>query len=81
MSREFPASVRYMARSSATDAEDRLRHWAEVNAMRDEVVREAVAAGVSIREIQQITGITRTNIMRILAHGPRRPRLRLISSD
>jgi hypothetical protein len=49
--------------------------------MRDEVVREAVAAGVSIREIQQITGITRTNIMRILAHGPRRPRLRLVSGD
>jgi hypothetical protein len=69
-----------MAPSPATAAEDKLRRWAEANAQRDEVVREAAAAGVSIHQIQQITGIARTTIMGILARRPKRPLLRLVSS-
>ena len=69
-----------MAPSPATAAEDKLRRWAEVNAQRDEVVREAAAAGVSIHQIQQITGIARSTIMGILTRRPKRPLLRLVSS-
>ncbi len=67
-----------MARSRAAAAEDELRRWAEQNARRDEVVREAFAAGVRLYQIQEITGLTRSSIMRILARGPKRPALRLV---
>jgi transposase len=72
-----------MPPSSVTAAEDKLRRWAEASARRDEVVREAAAAGVSIRQIQQITGISRATIMHILARAPRpkRPLLRLVTGD
>ena len=74
-------SVRCMAPSPLSDAEDKLRRWAEANARRDEVVCEAAAAGVSVHQIQEITGIARSTIMGILARRPKRPRLRVISSD
>jgi hypothetical protein len=77
----IPASVRCMASSPVAAAEEKLRHWAEANAMRDEIVREAAAAGVTIHQIHQITGITRTTIMGILARRPKRPLLRLVSAD
>ncbi|HEY1343715.1 MAG TPA: hypothetical protein VGF54_01860 [Streptosporangiaceae bacterium] len=64
-----------------SDAEDKLRRWAEANARRDEIVCEAAAAGVSVHRIQEITGIARGTIMGILARRPKRPRLRVISSD
>jgi len=70
-----------MASSPAAEAEDKLRRWAEINARRDEVVREAAAAGVSIHQIQEITGISRATIIGILARRPKRPLLRLVSSD
>jgi hypothetical protein len=70
-----------MALSPAAAAEDKLRRWAEANARRDEIVREAAEAGVSIHQIQQITGIARATIIAILARRPRRPLLRLVSSD
>ena len=70
-----------MAPSPLTAAEEKLRRWAEANAMRDEAVREAAAAGVSIHQIQQITGIARSTILGILARRPKRPRLRVVSSD
>jgi len=70
-----------MASSPVADAEDKLRRWAEANARRDEVVREAAAAGVSIYQIQQITGIARATIIGILARRPKRPLLRLVPSD
>ena len=70
-----------MASSPAAEAEDRLRRWAEANARRDEIVREAAAAGVSIHQIQEITGISRATIIGILARRPKRPLLRLVSSD
>ena len=76
-----PASVRCMAPSPTGEAEDELRRWAETNARRDEVVREAAAAGVSIHQIQEITGISRATIIGILARRPKRPLLRLVSSD
>jgi hypothetical protein len=41
--------------------------WAENNARRDELVRDAVAAGVAWREIQEITGLARSTISRIVA--------------
>jgi dihydropteroate synthase len=67
-----------MARSPAAVAEDELRRWAEENARRDKVVREAFAAGVRLHQIQEITGLTRPAIMRILARGPKRPVLRVV---
>ena len=70
-----------MAPLPVTDAENKLRRWAEANARRDEVVREAAAAGVSIHQIQQITGIGRTTIIGILARRPKRPLLRLVTTD
>jgi hypothetical protein len=69
-----------MAASPVSDAEDKLRRWAEANARRDEIVCEAAAAGVSVHRIQEITGIARGTIMGILARRPKRPRLRVISS-
>jgi hypothetical protein len=74
-------SVRCMAPSPMSDAEDKLRRWAEAQARRDEIVCEAAAAGVSIHQIQQITGIARSTILGILARRPKKPLLRLISSD
>jgi transposase len=70
-----------MAPSSAAEAEDKLRRWAEANARRDEIVREAAAAGVSIHQIQQITGISRATVIGILARRPKRPLLRLVTTD
>jgi hypothetical protein len=74
-------SVRCMAPSPVSDAEDKLRRWAEAQARRDEIVCEAAAAGVSIHRIQQITGIARSTILGILARQPKKPLLRLVSSD
>ena len=70
-----------MAPSPLSDAEAKLRRWAEAQARRDEIVCEAAAAGVSIHRIQQITGIARSTILGILARQPKRPRLRVVSSD
>ena len=70
-----------MAPSPMSDAEDKLRRWAEAQARRDEIVCEAAAAGVSIHQIQQITGIARTTIIGILARRPKRPLLRVVRSD
>ena len=70
-----------MAPSPLSDAEDKLRRWAEAQARRDEIVCEAATAGVSIHQIQQITGIARSTILGILARRPKKPLLRLVSSD
>jgi len=70
-----------MAPSPVAEAEDKLRRWAEENARRDEVVREAAAAGVSIHRIQEITGISRATIIGILARRPKKPLLRLVTTD
>jgi hypothetical protein len=70
-----------MAPSPVSDAEDKLRRWAEAQARRDEIVCEAAAAGVSIHRIQQITGIARSTILGILARRPKKPLLRLVSTD
>ncbi len=51
------------------DAEDVLKAWADNNAKRDELIREAVAGGVPIRRIHAITGIARTTVMRVLGDG------------
>ena len=47
-------------------AEAALRAWARSNARRDELVREAVAAGVPVAQVARITGLARTTIMRIV---------------
>ena len=57
--------------SSLQAAETELRAWALANAQRDDAIRAAAAAGVSLPRIQQITGIARTTIMRILGSPPR----------
>ena len=46
-----------------------LRKWSKVHAQRDEVIRAAVAAGIDQRSVQQITGVARTTIARIMARG------------
>jgi hypothetical protein len=38
---------------------------------RDEAIRQAAAAGLSLSYIQRITGLGKTTIMRILNHRPR----------
>ena len=48
-------------------AERVLTQWAATMRQRDEQVRAAVAAGVSIRSVQRITGIARSTITRIVA--------------
>ena len=52
-------------------AETELRAWALANARREDVIREASAAGVSLDRIQELTGIALTTIMRILGSPPR----------
>jgi hypothetical protein len=48
-------------------AEIALADWAENNAKRDDLVRRAVAAGVSKHRIHVLTGIARTTIDRIVS--------------
>jgi hypothetical protein len=52
-------------------AEKELRAWALADAQRDDAIRAAAAAGVSLARIQEITGIATTTIMRILGAPPR----------
>jgi hypothetical protein len=60
-----------MGRWSEQDrAADKLRHWEGGD--RDEAIRQAVAAGLSLSYIQRITGLGKTTIMRTLNHRPRR---------
>jgi hypothetical protein len=47
-----------------------LEKWAKVHKQRDDVIRAAVAAGIDQRSIQQITGVARTTIARIVAEPP-----------
>jgi hypothetical protein len=49
-------------------AEEKLRHW-EADS-RDEAVREAAGAGLSIAHIQRISGLGATTIMGILNKPP-----------
>jgi hypothetical protein len=59
-----------MERSNAQDmAAEKLRHWE--SSSRDDAVREAAAAGLSLARIQKITGLGTTTIMRILNNPPR----------
>jgi hypothetical protein len=51
--------------------ETELRAWALTNARRDDVIRAAAAAGVSLHRIQEVTGVARTTILRILGSPPR----------
>ena len=51
--------------------ETELHAWALANDQRDDVIRAAAAAGVSLQRIQEVTGIARTTIMRILGSPPR----------
>ena len=62
--------MRCVGRSSEPDsaAEAELHDWAAVG--RDDAVREAAAAGLSIARIQQITGLATTTIQRILNKPP-----------
>lgn len=58
----------------AEEAEQLLSEWVIVTRDRDYRVRAAVAAGVSKYRVNQLTGIGRSTIDRILAaSGPSRP--------
>ncbi len=53
------------------EAEQMLTEWALVTRDRDNRVRSAVAAGVTRYRVEQLTGIAKTTIIRILrADGP-----------
>jgi hypothetical protein len=62
------------------EAEQLLTEWAVITRDRDNRVRAAADAGVTRYRIQQLTGIAKTTIIRILgpdgpqtlAHGPRK---------
>jgi hypothetical protein len=82
-SRVSPAEREAAAASLAEGARTRagrraaykaLAAWARADAGRDSAVRAAVAAGFTGRDIQVITGIARTTIMRIMASPPAAPR-------
>jgi hypothetical protein len=49
------------------EAEQLLIEWAMTNRDRDNLVRAAVASGVSKHRVHELTGIARTTIDRILA--------------
>jgi len=55
------------------EAEQMLTEWALVTRDRDNRVRRAVAAGVSKYRVNQLTGIGRSTIDRILAGRPDGP--------
>jgi len=55
--------------TQAEAAEEKLRHWE--GGSRDEAVREAAGAGMSVARIQKISGLATTTIMRILGNPPR----------
>jgi hypothetical protein len=55
--------------SESGPAEDNLRSWEAGS--RDDAVREAAAAGLSVARIQQVTGLAATTIMRILNRRPK----------
>jgi hypothetical protein len=57
------------AREPDRAAEDNLRNWRAVS--RDNAVREAAAAGLSVARIQKLTGLATTTIMRILNQPPK----------
>lgn len=44
-----------------------LKGWRAMNEQRDDLVREAHKAGISVMRIHQLSGIARTTIDRILA--------------
>jgi hypothetical protein len=52
------------------DAEEMLIEWVSVTRDRDPRVRQAVATGVSKYRVNQLTGISRSTIDRILAASP-----------
>jgi hypothetical protein len=56
--------------SEQNRAADKPRHWE--NGSRDDAVRAAAAAGLSPMSIQEITGLGKTTIMRILNDRLRR---------
>jgi hypothetical protein len=53
-------------------AEAELRAWAHAYLRRNEVIRAADAAGISVGRIHEVTGIERTSILRILGSPPGR---------
>jgi hypothetical protein len=62
--------MRYMPELTVRQARDLLAAWAveqgAVAGRRDEVVRTAVAAGLTKSEVHRLTGIARTTIDRIV---------------
>jgi hypothetical protein len=51
-------------------AEESLIEWAMVTRDRDNRVRAAEAAGITRYRIEQLTGLAKTTIIRILRDGP-----------
>jgi hypothetical protein len=52
------------------EAEQALTAWAAAYARRDEIIRAALAAGVTKHRVHVLTGIARTTVDRIAAGQP-----------
>ena len=55
----------------ATDAEESLREWKRLADARDQLVRDAHDAGITINRIHVLSGIGRSTIYRILDQAGR----------
>lgn len=60
-----PTDFRPQGAGAAAETELRLAGWAVLRDQRDQLVRDALAAGVTKSRVQQITGISRSTIDRI----------------
>lgn len=52
------------------ELEAKLTQWAENNAARDDLIRSAVAAGITKHRVHVLTGIARTTIDTIVGRTP-----------
>ena len=57
-----------------------LQQWAAAHSKRDEIIRAALKAGVSEREVHRITGVARTTVARIVSKTEQRRGLTSLAS-
>jgi len=60
----------YMTDAQRVELEAALVRWAENNSGRDELVRSAVAAGISKHRVHILTGLARTTVDTIVSRAP-----------
>lgn len=60
--------IRCMEDGRREEMESALIRWAETVAARDELIRSAVAAGITKHRVHVLTGIARTTVDRIVGN-------------